>query len=389
MACQVDASGTCTQCTTEVNATDTLVCCKCKIKYHAICGDRLPYCNKSFVKLFKALKCDNFTFTCDACKTREEKQMASTTDEKLEFLTNTVNLLVTEVKQLKEQNTTGTAPVLSLSPKVDTKPYPADPAHNTDKKSTWADKLKSSICIKKTQDPIDMQKLTKVATDNQIKVSKAVVKSNGDVIVDLPSEEIREKLLPLLSVSNNVAKIDSKLPTITISDVADFSDRAEFINKVKHQNPKIGEQIDTGSVFNIVYSRELNSDPTKHQVVARVSSEIRDIIKANGDRLYIGLMAYRVTDRFYVKRCNKCQEFGHYYADCKSTQCCAYCKSAEHKSSDCELKGSVDKSSFECVNCERAGKDGVVHSAHWGKCPVFLEKQNRVKMSIPHFCSKN
>ena len=49
--------------------------------------------------------------------------------------------------------------------------------------------------------------------------------------------------------------------------------------------------IDEGSTFNIVYSKELNSTDANEskmfQVVARVSSGIRDIIKMNNDRIYI------------------------------------------------------------------------------------------------------
>ena len=164
-------------------------------------------------------------------------------------------------------------------------------------------------------------------------------------------------------------------------------------SKLWRLNPEIGEKIDSGSTFNIVYSRETTSTNDSgekyHQVAARVSSDIRLLIKANGDRLYNGLVALRVSDRFYVKRCNKCQEFGHYHANCTASQCCAFCKSSAHKSSDCSLKGSADKSAYKCVNCHKAGIEENGHSAHWGKCPVFLKLQNKFKLSIPYYQQKN
>ena len=125
------------------------------------------------------------------------------------------------------------------------------------------------------------------------------------------------------------------------------------------------------------------------QVVARVSPDIRDQITANGDKLYTDLIAHRVRDRFFVKRCNKCQQFGHYYADCKANGCCTFCKSSEHKSSDCNLKGTSDKSAYQCINCEKSGMEFHGHSAHWGKCPVFSESQDKVKLSIPYYRAKN
>ena len=161
--------------------------------------------------------------------------------------------------------------------------------------------------------------------------------------------------------------------------------------KLKNQNPKIGEKIDSGSLFNIIYTKEPpESAPDRYyQVVARASEDIRELIKAIDDRLYTDLESHRVTDRFYVRRCNKCQGFGHYHADCQRNSCCAFCKSPTHKSSDCPLKGSVDKSVFQCVNCEKAGKTFVGHSSHWGKCPCFLEAQEKIKQSIPYYCAKN
>ena len=323
---------------------------------------------------------------------KKENGLASTTDEKLQALAKTVDTLVAEVKSLR-----GEIGSTERQHRPDETVAISRPAQ--DDKISWSNsekvhQLKASLCIKKKETPIDMQALTKIAIDNKIQVAKTVVKENGDVFMDLPSVETREKLLPLLSSNNDIVKVESKLPTITIGNVSEFKDREKFLEKVMNQNPLISEKVENGSVFNIIYSKELtprnrSDTDTKYQVVARVSNDIRELIKINGDRIFTDLISHPVKDRFYVKRCNKCQGFGHYHAECKSSPCCAFCESADHKSSDCPLKGSADKSNFKCVNCKKAGTTATGHSAHWGQCPVFLDKQNGVKQSIPYYQSKN
>ena len=68
---QVNVDGTCPQCKTVENPTETLICFDCKLKFHVICSDRTPFCNRSFVKPLKAVKSKNFQFICDICVTKK------------------------------------------------------------------------------------------------------------------------------------------------------------------------------------------------------------------------------------------------------------------------------------------------------------------------------
>ena len=121
--------------------------------------------------------------------------------------------------------------------------------------------------------------------------------------------------------------------------------------------------------------------------MVRVSEEVRRIIKRSDDKIYMDLEALKVVDRFYIKRCNKCQQFGHYEKDCTHDAHCGYCTD-NHKSSECNHVEEGDVKNYKCVNCKRAGKDGVGHSAHWHKCPTLLEQQNKAKKSIPYYSSR-
>ena len=63
-----------------------------------------------------------------------------------------------------------------------------------------------------------------------------------------------------------------------------------------------------------------DQEQERYQAVIRVSGTIRDRIKANGNRVFVGSTSCPVYDRFFIKRCNRCQEVHHFAKDCKKTE---------------------------------------------------------------------
>ena len=302
------------------------------------------------------------------------------------MLAATVEKLATEFSAFKTQQ--------PAQPVVVQKEKEAEGAWN-DRKRT--NEMRTSLCIKSNGTPVNMKRIEEIATNNSIQISKTNTKENGDVYVDMPSSDNRERLIPLLEeesfAQNEVVKLKSKQPSITILGVEKLSSKEEFMDNVKKQNPKIREMIEQGSEFSIVFAKEAreNEDRTKKsfcQVVARVSEDLRKMLKSTGDRIYIGLVSHRIVDRFFVKRCNKCQGFGHYENECPNETCCGYCQK-NHKSSECDEKEEGDHESYECINCKKANKPHVGHSSLWHKCPCFLEQQKKVKQTIPYYTPKN
>ena len=96
------------------------------------------------------------------------------------------------------------------------------------------------------------------------------------------------------------------------------------------------------------------------------------------------LSAYRVVDRFYIKRCNKCQDFGHYHGQCTNDPVCGYC-GEKHESSTCPLKDETDFSKHKCINCKKANLPFTGHSAFWSKCPAYEAEQKKLQSSIPYY----
>ena len=93
-------------------------------------------------------------------------------------LTSTVTTLVAEFQEFKQG---------AENPKqgeAEGKPW-----SNTER----VKKLKASLCIKANGTDVNLAKMKEIAVSNSIQVSKTTVKDNGDVYIDLPSEENREK----------------------------------------------------------------------------------------------------------------------------------------------------------------------------------------------------
>ena len=126
-------------------------------------------------------------------------------------------------------------------------------------------------------------------------------------------------------------------------NVSGYEDEATFIEEVKAQNKLIKEKIEGGSEFSVVFTRknrqqnEMENEEERHLIVLRVGDDIRDALKTEGDRIFIGFSSYRVMDRVFIKSCAKCHKFGHYHAECTNDACCGYCLSEEHSSDHCPV----------------------------------------------------
>ena len=120
-------------------------------------------------------------------------------------------------------------------------------------------------------------------------------------------------------------------------------------------------------------------------MIARVTPAVRDEIRRMGNKIHIGLANYHVLDRFYIKRCNKCQSYHHYENVCNKHVICGYCTSQEHVSKDCPKKNSSPKKEHSCYNCVTSGKDESVYKGHntmWYHCPTYIVEQNKLKKTI-------
>ena len=111
--------------------------------------------------------------------------------------------------------------------------------------------------------------------------------------------------------------------------------------------------------------------------------------KLGNDKLRIGLYSCRVYDQApQIRRCNKCQNFGHWVADCSHNNgiACAKCASLDHETINC-----TNSSLKNCINCCRAGISRVhpPHTADSTSCPCFTNYRQKFYTSPNQFNVNN
>lgn len=397
---QIRDDGTCSTCDVPVIEKHYFQCASCEKKFHAVCDGTFPYCGKTAVQQFKTLQQKSyFKFVCPHCQTASENVAASTMKEQMAELVVVVESLVKEVNELKQERMKKPLPQAAEHKKTQQVPPPAIPQ----KQSAWEDqnrikKVKEcvTVCIKSEGQAVDMVKVKNIVTSNGIQVSKASVnKKNGDLYIDLPSDKSKDQLLPLLNDANipgsRIVNVKQKCPSISIRNVTGYVDEEVFIEMVKAQNKVIKEKIESGSEFSVVFTKKnMNKSQSDDKeagylIVMRVGNDIRDALKSEGDRIFIGFSSYRVMDRVYIKSCAKCHKFGHYHAECTNAECCGYCMSEDHTSEQCPVRVEKDHSKFKCINCKDANKLYEGHSSHYNKCPSYLAEQKKTMMNIPYY----
>ena len=397
----LNVDGKCCSCSQPALSSDIVTCCSCSQSFHAICSSvdkSQGICTPSFLKVFRtATTKSNFKWFCDVCLTNFETNKSTTVDQRFSVLANQLKEMSVEVKEVKNLSKDVTEiKNLILNNAKDNMGNESTTADNT----MWFNKqrvhqMKSSLLIKHKKDlnsptAVDLNKIKDIAVNNNIPVTNIGVSQKGDTFIHCPSAEARDKLQPLISADledKEVVSMKEKCPHVTIVDIIQTGDedltKDTILSQIRSQNPQISALIESGNQFNILFTKK---DPktSKFSAVVRVSCEIRNAIKSNRNRVYIGISSCRVYDRFYVKRCNNCQKFGHFKDNCTNNTVCGHC-AGNHSSEHCSLKDETDFSKLKCANCKDTSGGRCGHSAFWFQCPAYKAAQSKLKSTIPYY----
>ena len=120
--------------------------------------------------------------------------------------------------------------------------------------------------------------------------------------------------------------------------------------------------------------------------------EVKDAIAKKGNKLFIGMSACRITDRYHLIQCYQCQEFGHRRGSEKcdlnnsGKEICLYCTN-NHKSKECPIKKN-GSAAMKCNNCfkskdNRINKNCDGHATNSFVCPILqLALKNTMNKTI-------
>lgn len=397
---QLDLQGKCETCLSKASNAESIRCENCQFYFHAICdsddGNSHPIAKKTHLSLHKQGSTKaNFSWKCDKCLTISEENQAASLKDMMSKLIDRFSALEDRLSQeIKSQvseefvrlTNAQSDEFIKLNESVSKNTTPSAPTgvwNDTEKVAA----MKSSLMVKADKDgnPVDASKVRKLVRENGIPVIKVVATATGDTFINLPNEESRDKLQPLLqSEDNQVVPLKSKLPAVSLLGVTENLSKEQIKEGICNQNVSVGNLVHDGEEFSVVFTKPPAGKNLYHQVTIRVSPKIRSVITSAGDSLFLSSQVCKVRDSFHIRRCNKCQSFGHYAGRCKedTPNVCGYCGEG-HKSDDCLLKNSAH-STHKCANCQLAGLDPEGHSTFYYKCPAYKIQQDKLKSAIAY-----
>ena len=410
----IDDNDKCPNCDDDCASETSLQCFKCKTMFHALCKDSncefLPDnpCTKTFFDTFvkrnersgiNSKRVGSFLFICDFCLTNDEINKAADLKSHVKSLEDEVVSMKSDISTIKDilvnsDNTPSNTNVpRSVNNPVQGMSTPANSNPWDDPERVSRLRKQTCIVIKKdsTSQQVTESDLSAIVASNGIHVDKTVQNKSGDLVIKLPTINDRDKLNNMLTEKFPDAQISNSidlLPTISIANMEHAQTPDGLIEDILKHHPQIKSYVDNGDTLKVLNIRKQTKNNALFQANVRVSNRIRKFIECNGNRVYMGLRSYRVYDHFHVKRCNGCQQLGHYIAQCTAQhKTCANC-SENHETDSCP---TVNTPNFEptCCNCKKSNDTtDFKHKASSLSCPYYKAAQDRLQKSILYY-SKN
>ena len=159
--------------------------------------------------------------------------------------------------------------------------------------------------------------VTKGAIESKARVAKSFTNKAGQSVFVCRSEKSKQALLPHVEKVFHNRKINTpkpKLPTISVPFIVGQYEKEELLDVLKTQNEEKGI-VFSKDTAQVLFTTEMKDREGMYQAVIRVSDNLRKKIADNDNRLCIGINSCPVFDRFFIKRCNRCQEFHHFQKD--------------------------------------------------------------------------
>ena len=104
----------------------------------------------------------------------------------------------------------------------------------------------------------------------------------------------------------------------------------------------------------------------KNHWICEVSPKLRNNLMER-ERFFVDFKSCRVDDHLCIRRCYKCQGFGHVAKKCRQQDdTCSYCAENGHQNRECSRRQEPPR----CVVCRIYGKDSS-HNTRDNFCPAL------------------
>ena len=387
---KLQPDGKCNNCSKVSGPNENVECYVCKVHFHVICSETNKedqVATKTTVTnfLLNSTK-SNFLFMCDVCLTKFEQNMASTDSQRVNMLESKMDVMAQQLSNINDllmNQQQQPAPIKNKETSVSKQPD--NPWFS---KVNWANVkapptpavlvLGKSPDDGKNKENIDLIEST--IMENNIVLEDSYENKQGELCIVLDSKESRDKLNEMVTSGGNITTKTPKglRPSISIVGLSKECSSEEVIKMLVKQNnfiSKFSILNDINDHFKVNAVRPLKNDGNKFQVFASISDTLREGFRHNGDKVTLSLKSCKIYDQFHAKRCNTCQQYGHYSKDCVNESSCAKCGEA-HDTRNC---ASVIKN---CINCVKADITPHNHYTSDINCPCLKTEQERIKNKL-------
>lgn len=399
-------NGKCSSCDNDSASEQSVCCLLCNMQFHVLCKDHQGkvlsdnICSASYYKQYVprsvniGKRLGNFVFVCDPCLTKHEQKVASDTKSHVKSLERKIDSLESDIADIKSILVNNNHSPSSTVTSVSTSSNQAPDNIWDDKERVKNLRSKVELVVEKSCDKdkiISNSDIENIVLNNAIHVHDTYVNTSGNTVLVLPTQNDRNILHSKLKEQFPESSLREKqelLPTISVSNITENFTSEKLLDVVLKSHPEIKTYIDNGAVFNVLNIRK-QSKNNMFQANIRLSNNIRKFIEHLGNRLYIGLTSCKVYDHFHVKRCNKCQKYGHYQAACTSPVFnCGIC-SINHDTNICPNKENANYTGL-CINCKQSKVSNIDynHKATAQSCQSYKNAQLKLRNSIVYY-SKN
>ena len=355
-------------------------CFLCESVFHGYCEVTSRDGNvgtKSMLKAFSAESTKgNFKFFCDPCLTTFETDLVNTEKQKVAFLERKVESMESKLDK-----------IMGLLEKPPAPQPPTSTSHSAwDDKQRLGNVMAPLKLVIKADPNTQRNEAARAHIEKTIMERKIPVQSydnkNGDLVVLCESENNRDQLKESVALKDKDILMSTPSPmrdSVTIVGLQKEYKKEEILEMLVIQNGFIhtfSKSNDINQHIEIHAIRPLKNKTHIFQAFVSMSTTLRDAISFRGNKVTLGLVSCKLYDRYHVKRCNKCQDFGHYMKECTTPELtvCGNCSSHHHTTNACDSRHS------ECINCVRNGHtSNTDHSTSSHLCPVLCHRQEEAK----------